>query len=80
MPTNVHIVKTVVFPVDIYGCESWNVKKAEGQRIDSFKLILEKTLEGQLDSMEIKLVNPKGNQPSIFTGRTDAKAEAPILW
>ena len=41
---------------------------------------LEKTLESPLDSKEIKPVNPKGNQPRIFTGRTDAKAEAPILW
>jgi len=63
LPTKVHIVKTVVFPVDIYGCESWTVKKAGGQRIDAFKLMLEKTLEGHLDSTEIKLVNPKGNQP-----------------
>ena len=40
----------------------------------------EKTLEGPLDSKEIKPVNPKGNQPRIFIGRTDAEAEAPILW
>ena len=64
----------------MYGGDSWTIRKAEGQRIDAFKLMLEKTLEGHLDSMEIKLVNPKGNQPSIFTGRTDVKAEAPILW
>ena len=63
LPTKVNIVKTVVFPVDIYGCESWTVKKAEGQRSGAFKLMLEKTLEGHLDSTEIKLVNPKGNQP-----------------
>ena len=42
--------------------------------------VLEKTLESPLDSKEIKLVNPKGNQPSIFIGRTDAEAETPILW
>ena len=42
--------------------------------------MLEKTLESPLDSKEIKPVNPKGNQPGIFTGRTDAKAEVPILW
>ena len=43
-------------------------------------MVLEKTLESPLDSKEIKPVNPKGNQPWIFIGRTDAEAEAPILW
>ena len=43
-------------------------------------MVLEKTLESPLDSKEVKLVNPKGNQPWIFTGRTDDEAEAPILW
>ena len=47
---------------------------------DAFKLVLEKTPERPLDSKEIKLANPKGNQPWIFIGRTDATAEAPILW
>ena len=42
--------------------------------------MLEKTLESPLDSKEIKPVNPKGNQPWIFTGRTDAEAKAPVLW
>ena len=63
----------------MYGCENWTVKKAECRRIDAFELwCWEKTLERPLDSKEIKLVNPKGNQPSILIGRTDA--EAPILW
>ena len=53
------------------------MKKAEHQRFDAFKLVLEKTLESPLDCKEIKPVNPKENQPSIFIGRTDA--EAPIL-
>ena len=43
-------------------------------------MVLEKTLEGPLDSKEIKPVNPKGNQPWIFIGRTDVEAETPILW
>ena len=43
-------------------------------------MVLEKTLESLLDSKEIKAVNPKGNQPCIFIGRTDAESEAPILW
>ena len=55
------------------------MKKAEHQRIDAFEIVvLEKTLESPLDSKEIKPVSPKGNQPWIFTGRTDV--EAPILW
>ena len=61
--TKVHIVKAVVFPVVVYACESWTVKKAEYQRIDAFKLcFLEKALECSLDSKEIKPVNLKGNQ------------------
>ena len=59
--TNIHLVKAMVFPAVMYGCESWTVKKAEHRRIDAFKLlVLEKTLESPLDSKEI---NPKGNQP-----------------
>ena len=60
--TKVHIVKAMVFPVIIYGCESCTIKKAEHQRIGAFELVLEKTLESPLDSKEIKPVNPKGNQ------------------
>ena len=77
LPTKVCILKAMVFPVVMYRCESWTIKKAEHQKIDA--LMLEKTLESPLDSKEIKLVNPKGNQPWIFTGRTDAVAEPPIL-
>ena len=61
-------------------CESWTIKKAERQGIDAFQLVLEKTLESPLDSKEIQPVHPKGNQSRIFIGRTDAEAEAPILW
>ena len=61
--TKVHIVKAVVFPMVVYACESWTVKKAEYQRIDAFKpCFLEKALECSLDSKEIKPVNLKGNQ------------------
>ena len=60
----VHIVKAMVFPVVMYGCESWTVKKAECQRIDVFSTVaLEKTVESPLYRKEIKPVNPKGNQP-----------------
>ena len=60
----VHIVKAMVFPVVMYRCESWTIKKAEHQRIDAFELwcFSEKTLQSPLDSKEIKSVNPKGNQ------------------
>ena len=54
----------MVFPVVMYRCESWTIRKAENQRIDAFKLCYwKKTLESPLDSKEIKSVNPKGNQP-----------------
>ena len=78
--TKVHLVKAMVFPVVMYGCESWTIRKAEHQRIDAFAVALEKTLESPLDSKEIQPVHPKGNQSWIFIGRTDAVAEAPILW
>ena len=79
LPTKVHLVKATVFPAVMYGCESWTIKKAEGQRIAAFDLwCLEKTLESPLDGKEIKPIKPKGNQSWIFTGRTDA--EAPVLW
>ena len=62
LPTKVQLVKAMVFPVVMYGCESWTIKKAEHQRTDAFKLVLQKTLRSALDSKEIKPVNPKGNQ------------------
>ena len=81
LPTKTHIVKAVVFPVVMYRCESWIIKKAEHQRIDAFELWrLQKTLESPLDCMEILPVHPKGNESRIFIGRTDAEAETPILW
>ena len=115
----------MVFPVVMYGCESWTIVKSECQRIDAFELwcwgrlltvpltelnwiydfsshvrmweldhkegwapknwyfwtvVLEKTLERPFDSKEIKPVNPKENKPQIFIGRTNAEAEALILW
>ena len=62
LSTKVRLVKAMVFPVVMNGCETWTTKKAECQRIDAFELQLEKTLESPLDCKEIKLVNPKGNQ------------------
>ena len=81
LPTKVHLVKAMVFPVVMYGCESWTVKKVECQRIDAFELVvLEKTLESPLACKEIQPVHSEGDQPWHFFGRNDAKAEAPVLW
>ena len=77
LPTKVRLVKAMVFPVVMYGCESWTVKKAECWKID---VVLEKTLESPLDCKEIQPVHPKGAQSWIFIGRTDPEAETPILW
>ena len=80
LPTKVRLVKAMVFPFVVYGCEGWTIKKAEGQRIDAFELwCWEKTLESPLDCKEIQPVHPKGNQSWIFIERTDAEAETPIL-
>ena len=79
LPTKVHQVKAIVFPVVMYGCESWTIKKGWVLKNWCFwTVVLEKTLESPLDSKEIKPVHSKGNQSWIFTGRTEA--EAPILW
>ena len=79
--TKVRLVKAMVFPVVMYGCESWTGKKAERQRIDAFELwLLEKTLESPLDCKEIQPVHPEGDQPWDFFGGNDAKAETPVLW
>ena len=77
LPTKAYLVKAIVFPLVMYGCESWTIKKAECQRIDAFELWCWRLFESSLDSKEIKSVNPKGNQSWIFIGWTDA--EAPIL-
>ena len=81
LPTKVCLVKAMVFPVVMYGCESWTVKKAL-MLLKNWcfsTVVLAKTLEGPLDCKGMKLVNPKGNQSWIFTGRTDVEAETPIL-
>ena len=77
--TKVCIVKAMVFSIAMYRCESWTIKKAELLKNWCFWIVmLEKILGSPLDCKDIKPVNPKGNQPRIFTGRSDA--EAPILW
>ena len=78
--TKMSIVKAMIFPVVMYECERWTIKKAEHQSIDAFELWCWKTLESPLDCKEIKPVSPKWNQPWIFIWRTDAESEAPLLW
>ena len=81
LPTKVHTVKAMVFPVVMYKYESWTIKKTEHWRTGCFwTVMLEKTLESPLDGKETKPVNPRGNQPRLFTETTDTEAEAPILW
>ena len=78
--TKVHLVKAMVFPVVMNGCESWTVKKAEHRRIDVFELwCWRKTLESPLDCKEIQPVHSEGDQPWDFFGGNDAKAETPVL-
>ena len=77
LPTKVHLVKPTVFPVVTYECESWAIKK--DQRIDAFELWCWRRLESPVDCKKIKPVSPKGNQSSIFIGRTVTEAETQIL-
>ena len=80
-PTKICLVKAMVFPMVMHGCESWTVKKAECRRIDAFELwCWRKLLKSPLDYKEIQLVHPKGDQSWVLTGRTDVEAETPILW
>ena len=79
LPTKVHLVKAIVFPVVMYGCESWTVKKAECQRIDAFELWCWRRL------LRVPWTARRSNRPSyrdqswVFIGSTDAEAETPIL-
>ena len=78
--TKVRLVKAMVFPVVMYGCESWTVKKVERRRIDAFELWCWRRLLSPLDCKEIQPVHSEGDQPWDFFGRNDVKAEAPVLW
>ena len=81
LPTKVCLVKAVVFPVVMYGCESWTVKEGWALKNWCFwTVVLEKTPECPLDCKEIQPVHPKGNQSCIFIGRTDTEDETAILW
>ena len=73
--TKVHIVKAMVFPVVMYGCESWTIKKVECRRTDAFKLWCWRRLESPLASKQVKPVDSNGNQPWIFIGRLMLKLQ-----
>ena len=76
--TKVRLVKAMVFPVVMYGCESWTVKNAL-KNWCFWTVVLEKTLKSPTDCKEIQPVHSKGDQSWIFIGRTYAEAETPIL-
>ena len=81
LPTKVRLIKAMVFPLVMYGCESWTVKKAERRRIDAFELwCWRRLLRVPWAAKEIQPVHSKGDQSWVFIGRTDAKAETPIIW
>ena len=79
LPTKARVVKAMVFPAFMYGCESWTVKKTERWRC-FWTVVLEKTLESPLDCKEIQPVHPKGDQSWMLIGKTDVETETPILW
>ena len=81
LPTKVHLVKAMVFPVVMYGCESWTVKRAEHQRMYAFELWCWRRL------LRVPWTARRSNQsilkeisPGCFFGMNDAKAETPVLW
>ena len=76
LPTKVRLVKAMVFPVVMYGCDSWTVKKAESQRIDAFELWCWR----RLLRVPWTAVHSEGDQLWDFFGRNDAKAETLVLW
>ena len=76
-PTKFHLIKAIVFPAVMYGCESWTIKKDEHQRIDAFELWC--WSESPLDCKEIQPVNSKGDQSWVFICKTDVEAETPIF-
>ena len=80
LPTKVHLVKAMVFPVVMYGCESWTVRKAEHRIMDAFELwCWRRLLRVPWTARKIQPVHPKGDQSWVFIGRTDAEAETTIV-
>ena len=81
LPTKVHLVKAMVFPVVMYGCESWTVKKAERRRIGAFELwCWRRLLRVPSTAKRSQPVHSAGDRPWDFFGGNDAKAETPVLW
>ena len=80
LSTKVHLVKAMVFPVVMYGCESWSTKKAEHRRIDAFEPWCWRRLLRVPWTAWIQPIHPKGDQSWVFIGRTDVEADIPILW
>ena len=79
--TKVHLAKASFFPVDMYGCESWTIKKTEPRKIGAFELwCWRRVLRVPWTARRSNLVHPKGDQSWVFTGRIDVEAETPILW
>ena len=76
LPTKVHLVKAMVFPVVMYGCKSWAIKRAGCRRIGAFELWCWRS---PLDCKEIQPVHPKGDQSWVFIGRPDVEAETPVF-
>ena len=80
MPTKVHPVNAMVFPVVMYGCENWTIKKLSVEELMLSNWGVGEDSRESLRSQDIEAVNHEGNQSWIFIGRTDAEAETPILW
>ena len=80
LPTKVYLVKAMVFPVVMYRCELDCKESWAPKNWCFWTVMLEKALESPLDCKEIQPVHSKGDQSWVFTGRTDAKTETPILW
>ena len=78
--TKVHLVKAMVFPVVMYGCESWTIRELSTEELMLLNCGVGEDSESPLDCKEIQPVHPKGDQSLVFIGRTDAEAETPITW
>ena len=79
LPTKVHLVRTMVFPVVMYGCKSWTIKKLSAKELMLLNCGVGEDSRESLDCEKIQPVHPKGDQSWVFIGRTDAEAETPIL-
>ena len=76
----VRLVKAMLFPVVMYGCENWTIKKADCRRIDAFELLCWRRVLRVPWTAKGQQVHSKGDQSWVFIGSTDAEAETPLLW